>query len=81
MSPETIAWLAATVLALAIALAVLAHRHRLPARTAVTAACLVCTHTDTREDVRAATTAGNMHGEKTGHPLVLVQGRISNWGN
>jgi len=80
MTPETMVWLAITVLAVAIAGAMLAHRRRMAARTAVTAACLVCTHTDTRKDRSAANKAGNMHGAETGHPLVLVQGRVSDWG-
>jgi hypothetical protein len=53
--------------------------HRTKARSAVTALCLVCSHTDTRKDRSAANRAGNMHGDKTGHPLVLVQGSPATW--
>lgn len=59
--------------ALAI-IAIVAHRRRMAARAAVSAECLVCTYRETKQDVRAATAAGNMHGDKTGHPLILVAG-------
>lgn len=66
-----IVWLAVSYAAI---YAVVALRARMAARAAVRADCLVCTYTEPFKDVRTATAAGNAHGDKTGHPLILVRG-------
>jgi hypothetical protein len=80
MSPLDLAAALAPLLIAPAALAYLYRSHKTKARSVVTAACLVCTHTDTRKDRTTAAKAGNMHGAETGHPLVLVQGRLTDWG-
>ena len=75
MTPEYIAYLPAIIiiaaLAIVTALGILAERRKTAPRAAVVAECLVCAYMTTGEDVRAATAAGNAHGDDTGHPLIL----------